>query len=421
MADISQHVRQIELAARGEEVRDSIVNALEAINNESVWSADTVPTPGSTHPITSGGVWTALQNVTLEMDNVPTEGSTNAVKSGGVYEALQNVTIEMDDVPVEGSENAITSGGVWALTHNIGAIANAVTVRLNAEWEGNDPYSQVVTVAGTDVYSKVDVQPNSHAIRQLLADGVRALWFQNNNGTIVAYCLGAHPSIAMDVQCTIEKIVDSGAGEQYDQTPTEGSNRLVTSGGVYAALQNANIDVDDALSSTSEKPVQNKVIKAALDAQEESIGDVADDVAEVVTYLDNKVDKVSGKGLSTNDYTTAEKDKLAGIDVDAIANYYSGTTAYWNAQPTTVAKAKSIYIYTDYSTVDNKVVPGVKIGDGTSYLIDMPFLDAPISQLISSHLTNTTIHVTAADKARWDARTGLDVSIDNGNLVFTYT
>ena len=31
------------------------------------------------------------------------------------------------------------------------------------------------------------------------------------------------------------------------------------------------------------------------------------------TALSNKVDKVSGKGLSTNDYTTSEKDKLAGI------------------------------------------------------------------------------------------------------------
>lgn len=33
--------------------------------------------------------------------------------------------------------------------------------------------------------------------------------------------------------------------------------------------------------------------------------------------LDNKVDKVSGKGLSTNDYTTAEKTKLAGIATGA--------------------------------------------------------------------------------------------------------
>lgn len=33
--------------------------------------------------------------------------------------------------------------------------------------------------------------------------------------------------------------------------------------------------------------------------------------------LGNKVDKVSGKGLSTNDYTTAEKNKLAGIATGA--------------------------------------------------------------------------------------------------------
>lgn len=33
----------------------------------------------------------------------------------------------------------------------------------------------------------------------------------------------------------------------------------------------------------------------------------------IVARLGTKVDKVEGKGLSTNDYTTAEKDKLAGI------------------------------------------------------------------------------------------------------------
>ncbi len=58
--------------------------------------------------------------------------------------------------------------------------------------------------------------------------------------------------------------------------------------------------VDKALSLTSENPVQNKAIKAELD---------------------RKVDKASGKGLSTNDYTTAEKTKLEGIE--AGANHYS--------------------------------------------------------------------------------------------------
>lgn len=40
-----------------------------------------------------------------------------------------------------------------------------------------------------------------------------------------------------------------------------------------------------------------------------------------------KVDKVTGKGLSTNDYTTAEKDKLAGIAAGANAYTHPGYTA----------------------------------------------------------------------------------------------
>ena len=52
------------------------------------------------------------------------------------------------------------------------------------------------------------------------------------------------------------------------------------------------VTVDSALSSTSENPVQNKVIKEALDG---------------------KVDKIHNMGLSSNDYTTAEKEKLAGL------------------------------------------------------------------------------------------------------------
>lgn len=38
------------------------------------------------------------------------------------------------------------------------------------------------------------------------------------------------------------------------------------------------------------------------------------------TALNNKVDKITGKGLSTEDYTTAEKNKLAGIDTGAQVN-----------------------------------------------------------------------------------------------------
>lgn len=50
------------------------------------------------------------------------------------------------------------------------------------------------------------------------------------------------------------------------------------------------------------------------------------------TYVDsvveNKVDKVDGKDLSTNDYTTAEKNKLSGIEANA--NYYVHPTSSGN-------------------------------------------------------------------------------------------
>lgn len=48
--------------------------------------------------------------------------------------------------------------------------------------------------------------------------------------------------------------------------------------------------------------------------------------AYVDSVVENKVDKVEGKGLSTNDYTTAEKNKLSGIEANA-NNYVHPTTA----------------------------------------------------------------------------------------------
>ncbi len=71
----------------------------------------------------------------------------------------------------------------------------------------------------------------------------------------------------------------------------------------------------------------------------------------VYKELGNKVDKVSGKGLSTNDYTTAEKTKLAGIaegaEVNVQADWTQTTTTaddYIKNKPTlgTAAAANAI-------------------------------------------------------------------------------
>lgn len=52
------------------------------------------------------------------------------------------------------------------------------------------------------------------------------------------------------------------------------------------------------------------------------------------------------------------------------------TTANWNAQLELIAQRGTFYVYSDHSVDENdNPVPGIKIGDGSSYLIDMPFVD----------------------------------------------
>lgn len=73
----------------------------------------------------------------------------------------------------------------------------------------------------------------------------------------------------------------------------------------------------------TETYVNNKVASivdsapATLDTLNElaaALGDDSNFATTVATQIGNKVDKVDGKGLSTNDYTTAEKNKLASIE-----------------------------------------------------------------------------------------------------------
>ena len=86
-----------------------------------------------------------------------------------------------------------------------------------------------------------------------------------------------------------------------DATPAQGSSNAVSSGGVWSALQNIDITTDTTL-SVSGKPADAK-----------TVGDA----------LADKVDAVSGKGLSTNDYTDAEKQAVT----DATADLSAMTTA----------------------------------------------------------------------------------------------
>ena len=69
-------------------------------------------------------------------------------------------------------------------------------------------------------------------------------------------------------------------------------------------LKSATITVPTA--SSTQATAGTKTISALFQT-------VVNNIKQLFTSLNNKVDKVSGKGLSTNDYTTAEKDKLTKL------------------------------------------------------------------------------------------------------------
>lgn len=79
MADISQYIAEIELAARGEEVRDAIVNALNAINEGT----------GSTATPTADGLMSASDK--RKLNGIPSPAAADAgkflrVNGMGAYE-----------------------------------------------------------------------------------------------------------------------------------------------------------------------------------------------------------------------------------------------------------------------------------------------------------------------------------------------
>ena len=131
--------------------------------------------------------------------------------------------------------------------------------------------------------------------------------------------------------------------------------------------------------------------------------------------ITNKVDVVAGKGLSTNDYTTAEKNKLAGIATGAEVN----VNADWNAtsgdaqilnKPTTLAGYGITNAYTKTET-DLMMTAVYKYKGVVSTSANLPSTGMIVGDVWN--VTDTNINY-AWDGSAWDPLGGVvgaDVSL----------
>lgn len=102
------------------------------------------------------------------------------------------------------------------------------------------------------------------------------------------------------------------------------------------------------------------------------------------------------------------------------------TTAGWNSNPQYLPKQGEICIYTDYTIVQDDMgqtiaYPDIKVGDGNSYLIDLPFVSAGtryvLLHALSEHENNHIIHITQEEREFWNAKLNYEESGET--LVFT--
>lgn len=106
---------------------------------------------------------------------------------------------------------------------------------------------------------------------------------------------------------------------------------------------------------------------------------------------------------------------------DGYANkILSDTNENWNMYPNTVSIKDTIYIYTDYQiNSEGKYVPGIKIGDGVTFIVDLPFIHDILNSQITNILANYCT-VTNEEKKFWNdkMRCYMD-DVDKEKLIFT--
>lgn len=126
--------------------------------------------------------------------------------------------------------------------------------------------------------------------------------------------------------------------------------------------------------------------------------------------------------LKVGDGTTPIID-LPFIDSNSVngINVWAKTKSEWNSKINYIPTVGAIIIYLDYKTIekDNETiinVAGLKIGDGSSYLVDLPFL-GELDQSFYDHINNTTVHITAEERQFWNNKINCDELIIEENLV----
>lgn len=302
---------------------------------------------------------------TLQFDATPTEGSSNPVTSDGIYNALQSVTpvgITDDTVTAE-SDNPVKSSGIYQFVQD--EVAGLVTDEELADYA-----------------TKTDI--SDMATKTELADYV-------TKTELEGYVTDGELSQATSNLATKEELNGKQNTLVFDQTPVLGSERPVTSDGIKKAIDavvTTPITVDSSVSQSSENPVtSNGIYNFVLD----QMGDLV-----TTDQLATKQDKLtfdqtptagSNNPVTSNGINSAIQTATQDVvRTSELSNYATKTDISDMATKTELANYATKTELGDYATKEE--------------LMDYATQDdiSGIEQELSNYATNTSVSQALANK-----------------------
>lgn len=126
--------------------------------------------------------------------------------------------------------------------------------------------------------------------------------------------------------------------------------------------------------------------------------DETEKILDIIESIDSDTETDASEAMEAAQFAQAAADAALAMAEEASNKVLVDTKENWNSQSSLIAEENIVYVYSNQYERDGLNIPGFKIGDGTSYLIDMPFND----DVMSRHILDTTRHITAEERAFWN-------------------
>lgn len=90
------------------------------------------------------------------------------------------------------------------------------------------------------------------------------------------------------------------------------------------------------------------------------------------------------------------------------------TTENWAKRLDYIPQRGEIVVYSDRRVIDGVPYPGIKIGDGKAYGIDLPFAGDDSSNIIlgflNNHINDADVHLVPGEREHWNSKVSCSIN-----------